>query len=149
MERDFLGDAGGFQPVLQWRLCHLVRKADEDGACSSLADQFQSLVTYGIVYQFLCFLHTKGNIHTSIAVWLYVLPCELLDVALSQTCQTSKEKSGFQNRILAWGVRQPDKLILGQVLFLCGDGVYALQEAVGVLHNLVFPVGSMKYGTEG
>ena len=33
--------------------------------------------------------------------------------------------------------------------FNCRDGVYTLQEPVGILHNLVFPIGSMEYGTEG
>ena len=134
MKRDFLGDASGFQPVLLGCLGEFVGKADKDLTCSSLTNQFQCLVTDGIVHEFLGFLHTKRDIHATVTIGLYVLPCQLLDVALSQTSQTSKEESGFQDGILAWGVRQPDKFILGQMLFFRRDGVNALQEPVLIIY---------------
>ena len=83
MERDFLGDASGFQPVFQGCLGEFVREADKDLSYSSLTDKFQSLVANGIVHQLLGLLHTECDLHASVTVWLYVLPCELLDVALS------------------------------------------------------------------
>ena len=83
MERNLLGDASGFQPVLQGGLGEFVRKADKDLPRSSLANQLQCLVTDGVVHQFLGLLHSQGDVHASIAIGLYVLPCELLDVTLS------------------------------------------------------------------
>ena len=35
------------------------------------------------------------------------------------------------------------------MLFLRGDGVNALQEAVGILLNLMLAVGGVEYGAEG
>ena len=67
----------------------------------------------------------------------------------SQESKTGEEECSLKNGVFAWSVGQPDKFILGQMLFLCGDGIDALQEAVGILHNLVFSVGSMEDGTEG
>ena len=80
MERDLLGDASSFQPVLQGCLGEFVREASEDYASSTFTNQFQRLVTDGIIHQFLGLLHSQGYIHASVTVWLYVLPCELLDV---------------------------------------------------------------------
>lgn len=38
-----------------------------------------------IMHDVLCLLHSCGNIHYAIAtVWLYLLPSELLDVALKR-----------------------------------------------------------------
>lgn len=149
MERDFLGDASGFQPVLQGCLGKFVTETCEDDASTSLSNQLQCLVTDGVVHQFLCFLHTECHVHASVTVWLYVLPCELFDVALSQSRQTSKEESGLQDGIFARRVRQPYKLVLGQVLLFSWDCVNAFQKAIGILHDLVFPIGCMEYGTEG
>lgn len=101
MERNLLSDASSFQPVLQGCLGEFVRKASEYDACSSLANQFQSLVTDGVVHQFLGLLHSKSYIHATIAVGLDVLPCELLDVALSQSSQTGKEESFLQSLLSA------------------------------------------------
>src|SRR5574344_257081 len=97
MERDFLGDASGFQPVLQGYLCHLVCESFEHLTCSAATNQFKCLVTDGVVHKFLGLLHTKGDIHTSVTVRLYVLPCKLTNVALSQSCQTSKEEGRLQH----------------------------------------------------
>lgn len=96
VERDFLGDASGLQPVFQGCLCHLVCKADKDGTSSSFTNQLQCLVTDGVVHQFLGFLHTKCDIHSSVTVWLYVLPCELFDVTLAESGQTGKEEAVFK-----------------------------------------------------
>ena len=149
MERDFLGYASGFQPILQGCLRHLVCESLEHYACSAAANQFQSLVTDGIVHKFLGLLHTKGDIHTTITVWLYVLPCKLTNIALSQSCQTGKEEGGLQYRIFTRSVRQSDKFILGQMFLFCWDSIYALQETIRILHDLVFPVSGMEHGTVG
>ena len=149
MERDFLGDASGFQPVLQGSLGKFVSETCEDDASTSLSNQLQCLVTNGVVHQFLGLLHTECHIHASVTVWLYVLPCELLDVTLSQSRQTGKEKGCLQDGIFARRVRQPYKLILGQVLFFRWNSINTFQKAVWILHDHVFPVGCMEYGTEG
>ena len=101
MKRDFLGDAGCFQPVLQGCLRQFVCETLKNLARSVAANQFQCLVTDGVVHQFLRLLHPKGDVHTTVAVWLYVCPFKLLDVALPQSCQTGEKKSGFQYGIFA------------------------------------------------
>lgn len=113
MERNLLGDASGFQPVLQGCLGKFVSETCEDDACSTFTNQFKRLVTDGVVHQFLCLLHTECHVHASVTVWLYILPCELLDVALSQSRQTGKEEGCLQDGIFARRVRQPYKFILG------------------------------------
>ena len=112
MKRNLLGDASGFQPVLQGCLGKFVSETCEDNASSTLTNQFQRLVTDGVVHQFLCLLHTECHVHASVTVWLYVLPCKLLDVTLSQSRQTGKEEGGLQHTIFARRVCQPYKFIL-------------------------------------
>src|SRR5574344_2310868 len=107
MERDFLSDASCFQPVLQWCLGKFVSETCEDDASSTLTNQFKCLVTDGVAHQFLGLLHTECHVHASVTVWLYVLPCKLLDVTLSQSRQTGKEEGGLQHTIFARCVCQP------------------------------------------
>ena len=77
--------ASFFQPVLQWCLCHGVFEIREQLATFIwwIAYQLQSFLTDWIMHDVLCLLHLYSDIHpTIVAVWLYFLPSELLDVAL-------------------------------------------------------------------
>lgn len=50
-----------------------------------IAYQFQGFLTDWVMHDVFCFLHSCGDIHHTIAaVWLYLLPSEFLNVALSQ-----------------------------------------------------------------
>ena len=90
MVAQMLGDASLLHPVLQRGLSEAVIEADKDLVCRFAvliaiikAYQFQSLVTDGIVYQFLRLLHTEGDVHRIIAIRLDLIPSQLLDVALA------------------------------------------------------------------
>ena len=147
-----LGDASFLQPVLQRSLSETVIEADKDFVCRFavliaiiIAYQLQSLVTDGVVHQFLRLLHAEGDVHGAVAIRLDLVPSQLFDVALAESRQTRKEESLLQHLRGTGGVGKIDKFLTRQVLFLRGDGVDALQEAIGILHNLVLAVGSMEH----
>ena len=52
------------------------------------------------MHYFLCLLHTGGNEHPAVGVWLYLLPRELPDVALPQSRKTGEKKrqGGYPKR---------------------------------------------------
>ena len=151
-----LGNASLLQPVLQRGLGEAVIEADKD-LVSRLAVlifiiepyQFQSLAADRIVHQFLGLLHTKRDVHATVTVGLNLVPCQLLDVAFAQACQTREEESLFQDLRRTWCIGEIDKLLTRKMLLLRGDSVDTLQESVGILHNLVLSVGGMEYGAEG
>ena len=95
MERDLFRDASRFQPVLQRCLRHLVGETLKDFARSAASNQFQSLVTDGVVHQLLGLLHPKGDIHAAVTVGLYVCPFKLFDVALPQSSKAGEKESGL------------------------------------------------------
>ena len=150
-----LGDACLLQPVLQRSLGEAIIEADKDLVCRFAvliaiikAYQFQSLIADGVVHQFLGLLHAECYVHATITVGLDLVPCQLLDVALAQTCQTRKEEGLLQHLRGTGGVGKVHKFLTRKMLLLRGDGVDALQEAIGILQNLVFAVGGMEHGTK-
>ena len=109
VEGDMLGDARGFEPVLQGSACHFVLEVGEDfcvGFMFSIieANEFKSLFADGVVHKLLNLLHTYRDIHASITVWLNHLPCQCLDIALPESRQTREEEGFLQYRFLAVGV---------------------------------------------
>ena len=151
-----LGNACLLQPVLQRGLGEAVIEADKNLVCRFAvliaivkAYQFQSLIADGVVHQFLRLLHAECDVHTTITIGLDLVPSQVFDVAFAQASQTRKEEGLLQHRRGTWCVGQIDKFLTRQVLLFRGNGVDALQKAVGILHNLVLAVGGMEHGTEG
>ena len=90
-----LGDTRCLQPVFQRSLSEAVVEAHKDLVrrltvlvLVMVAYQFQCLFTYWIIYQLLGLPHSQSNVHAAITIWLYLIPCQLLDITLSQSCQT-------------------------------------------------------------
>ena len=84
---NMLGNPCFSQPVLQWCLCHGVFEIGEHLASFIrwIANQFQGFLTDWVMHDVFCLLHSCSDIHHTIAaVWLYFLPSEFLNVALSQ-----------------------------------------------------------------
>ena len=109
MEGDVLGDACCLQPVLQGGASHLVLEVWEDfciGFVFSVieANEFKSLFADRVIHKLLSLLHTYCNIHASISVWLNLLPCQCLDVALSESSEAGEEECFLQHRFFAVGV---------------------------------------------
>lgn len=156
MVGDVLGDAGIPQPFLQRclgqtvvkALEHLVRRLPPLVIVIETY-QVQRLIADGVVDQLLSLLHTEGDVHAAIAVWLDPVPCQLLDVALPESCQTGEEEGLPQHFRSARSVGKPYQFLPRQVFLLRWYGVYAVKEPVGVLHNPVLPVSSVEDGTEG
>ena len=150
-----LCDASLLQPVLQRGLGEAVVEADKDLVCRFsvliaiiVAYQLQSLIADGVVHQFLRLLHTECDVYATVTVRLDLVPGQLLDVALAQTCQTRKEEGLLQHLRGTGGIGKVHKFLTRKMLLLRGDGVDALQKAVGILHNLVLAVGGMEHGAE-
>ena len=150
------GDASLLQPVLQRGLGEAIIEADKDLICRFAvliaiikAYQFQSLVADGVVHQLLRLLHAEGDVHGAVAIRLDLVPGQLLDVALTEACQTREEEGLLQYLRGARGISKIDKLLTRQVLLFRGDGVDAFQESVGILDNLVLAVGRVEHGAEG
>ena len=94
------------------------------------------------MHDVLCLLHSCGDIHHPIAaVWLYLLPSEFLDVALSQCSKTGEQKGSLQGRSRAWSGCQADNLVLRKMLLVCRDCLDTLQETVRVLLYLMVTIG--------
>ena len=101
------------------------------------------------MHDVLCLLHSCGDIHHTIAaVWLYLLPSELLDVALSQCCKTGEQKDSLQGRSRAWCGCQADNLILWKMLLVSRNGLDAFQKAIWVLLYLMVTIGCVYWSTE-
>ena len=70
------------------------------------------------MHDVFCLLHSCGDIHHTIAaVWLYLLPSEFLDVALSQCRKTREQEGSLQGRSRAWGLGRE-----GDILAVLGKG---------------------------
>ena len=67
------------------------------------------------MHYFLCLLHTGGNEHPAVGVWLYLLPRELPDVALPQSRKTGEKKSLFQYLFLTRCFGKPYQFLLAQM----------------------------------
>ena len=66
------------------------------------ANQLQSLVTHRIVHNLLGLLHSHADVHSAIAVGLYAVPRQCLDIALSESREARKKESesiNFNNAI--------------------------------------------------
>ena len=154
VEGDVLGDTSSLQPVLQGGARHLVLEVGEDfciGFVSSVieANEFKGLLADRVVHKLLSLLHTYSDIHTSISVWLNLLPCQRLDVALSESRQTREEEGFLQYRFLAVCIGKFYEFRLREVFLLRRDGVNPVKEAIGILLDFMVTVGCMEHGTEG
>ena len=154
VEDDVLGDACCLQPVLQGGACHLVLEVGEDfciGFVSAVvkANEFKSLFADRVVHELLSLLHPYRDIHASVTVWLNLLPCQCLDVALSEASEAGEEECFLQHRFLAVGVGKLYEFRLREVFLLRWNGVYPVKEAIGILLDLVVAVGCVEHGTEG
>ena len=101
MEGDMLGDARCLQPVLQGGSCHLVLEIREHlciGFMFSIIEpnEFKSLFADRVIHELLSLLHPYSDIHASISVWLNLLPCQRLDVALSVSGEAGEEEGFLQ-----------------------------------------------------
>ena len=61
------------------------------------------------------FLHTGSHEHPAVGVWLYLLPRELPDVALPQSCKTSEKERPFQDLFFARSFCKPYQFLLAQM----------------------------------
>ena len=68
------------------------------------------------MHYLLGLLHTGGNEHPAVGIWLYLLPCELPDVALPQSSEAGEKKSLFQDLFLARSLGKPYQFFLAQML---------------------------------
>ena len=92
---DFLGYPCCREPPLEWSLQHLVLEILKDKSLAPFSQQSIGFITDGVMHYFFGFLHTGGNEHPAVGVWLYLLPRELSDVALSQSRKTGEKKESF------------------------------------------------------
>ena len=89
MVGDMLGDARCLYPLLKCCLCHAVLEAGKYKSLSfTVVYQCQRLVSYRVVDNLLCLLHTVGDIECAVGFGLDHFPCEWLDIAFSQSCKT-------------------------------------------------------------
>lgn len=156
MEWNVFGDTSSLYPVLQWGLHHTVLQFGKylirwlaAIVCIIEAYELKCLFAYRIVDELLGFLHAHGDVHTSVAVCLYLHPCETLDVALTESCEAWEQESFLQLWFLTLRLCQFYKLWLRKTLFFGWDCVNPLQIAIRILLNLVLTVGSMERSTEG
>lgn len=116
VESNLLGYACRQEPPFKWSLQHLVLETVKDKPFAPLPEQPVGFITDGVVYNLLGLLHTGGHEHLAVGVRLYLLPCELSDVTLSQSGQASEKKSPFQDLFLARGFGKPYQFLLAQML---------------------------------
>ena len=76
---DFLGYPCCREPPLEWSLQHLVLEILKDKSLAPFSQQSIGFITDGVMHYFFGFLHTGGNEHPAVGVWLYLLPRELSD----------------------------------------------------------------------
>ena len=154
MEGDVLGDTCGFQPVLQGGASHLVLEIREYfcvGFVFSIieANEFKGLFADWVIHELLSLLHPYSDIHASISVWLNLLPCQCLDVTLSESSETREEESLLQYWFLAVSIGKLYEFRLREVFLLRRDGVNPVKEAIGIFLDFVVAVGCVEHGTEG
>ena len=105
MEGDMLGYTSSLYPILQRCLEHTVLQSWEY-LVSRLtvlilvieAYEFKCLLADRVVDELLGLLHTDGNIHTSVAVWLNLFPGKSHDITFAESCETCE-----QERLLQFG----------------------------------------------
>ena len=117
---DFLGYPCCREPPLEWSLQHLVLEILKDKSLAPFSQQSIGFITDGVMHYFFGFLHTGGNEHPAVGVWLYLLPRELSDVALSQSRKTGEKKSFFQDLLLTGCFGKPYQFLLAQMLLMVG-----------------------------
>lgn len=83
-------------------------------------------ITDGVVYNLLGLLHTGGHKHLAVGVRLYLLPSELLDVALPQPGQAAEKECPFQYFFLIGRFGKPYQFLLAQMLPYGGDALDAV-----------------------
>ena len=67
------------------------------------------------MHYLLGLLHTGGNEHPAVGVWLYLQPRELPDVALPQSCKTSEKERPFQDLLFASSFSKSYQFLLAQM----------------------------------
>ena len=96
MVGDVLGDARCLHPLLECCLRHVVIEAGKHKSLPFTAVyQCQCLVSYRVVDNLLCLLHTVGDIESAVGFGLYHFPCEWLDIALPQSCKAGEKEGGL------------------------------------------------------
>ena len=156
MKGDMLGYTCCLYPVLQRCLEHAVFQSREH-LVSRLAVlifvieayEFKCLLADWVIDELLGLLHTDGDVHASVAVWLYLLPGKFHDIALAESCETCEQERLLQFGFLTLGLCQFHMFWLCEMFLFGGDGINLLQIAVRILQNLVVTIGGVKHGTEG
>ena len=121
-----LGYACRQEPPFEWSLQHLVLETVKDKPLVPFPEQPVGFIADGVVYNLFGLLHTGGHEHLAVSVRLYLLPSELLDVALPQSGQASEKKSPFQDFFLARGFGKPYQFLLAQMLPHGGNALDAV-----------------------
>ena len=116
MECYLLGYSRCREPPFQRSLQHLVLEAVKDKPLAPFPEQSVCFIAYGVVYYLLRLLHTGGHEHLAVGVRLYLLPSELLDVALPQSGKAAEKKCPLQDFFLTGRFGKPYQFLLAQVL---------------------------------
>ena len=103
------------EPPFQRSLQHLVLETVKDKPLAPFPKQPVGFIADGVVYNLFCLLHTGGYEHLAVSVRLYLLPSELLDVALPQSGQATEKERPFQDLFFAWGFGKPYQFLLAQM----------------------------------
>ena len=94
--------------------CSILSLNPQDKSLAPFSQQSIGFITDGLCTISFGFLHTGGNEHPAVGVWLYLLPRELSDVALSQSRKTGEKKSFFQDLLLTGCFGKPYQFLLAQ-----------------------------------
>lgn len=108
-----LGYACRQKTPFQWSLQHLVLESGKDKPLAPFSEQPVGFITDGVVYNLLGLLHTGGHKHLAVGVRLYLLPSELLDVALPQPGQAAEKGMPFSILLPHRAFRQAVSVPLG------------------------------------
>ena len=115
MECYLLGYSRCREPPFQRSLQHLVLEAVKDKSLAPFPEQSVCFIADGVVYYLLRLLHTGGHEHLAVGVRLYLLPRELLDVALPQSGETAEKERPFQDFLLTGCFGKPYQFLLAQM----------------------------------
>ena len=121
-----LGNACRQEPAFERSLKHLVLESVKDKPLAPFSEQPVGFITDGVVYNLLGLLHTGGHKHLAVGVRLYLLPSELLDVALPQPGQAAEKECPFQYFFLIGRFGKPYQFLLAQMLPYGGDALDAV-----------------------